>query len=68
MTQKELAEKMGRPKQLVHEIVLGKKRITAETALELERVLKTPTHVWVRLQGDYDLVRAKLAQELRSAG
>lgn len=60
LTQRELAEHMGRPKQLVSEIVHGKKRITAETALELERVLGVPAEVWVRLQAEYELTRARL--------
>ena len=41
MSQKELAERMGRPPQVINEIIKGKKAITEETALELERVLST---------------------------
>ena len=36
MTQADLAERMGRPKKTVNEIVQGKAAITPETALQLE--------------------------------
>jgi HTH-type transcriptional regulator / antitoxin HigA len=36
--QKDLAEAMGRPLQLVNELISGKRRITIETAIELEAV------------------------------
>ena len=36
--QRELAHRLGRPVQAVNEILAGKKEITEDTALELERV------------------------------
>ena len=67
MTQTELARQMGRPVQAINEIVRGKKEITAQTALQLEEVLGTPAHVWLGLESDYRLVRARLElRELRS--
>ena len=38
MTQAELAERTGRPKKTICEIISGKTAITAETALQFERV------------------------------
>lgn len=61
MTQGALARLMGRPLQAVNEIINGKKAITAETALQLERVLQTPAQVWMNLQAQYELTRARLA-------
>jgi len=46
MTQAELAERMGRPKKTINEIIKGKAEITPQTALELERVLGTPARFW----------------------
>src|SRR5258708_7779425 len=63
ITQKRLAEAMGRPPQVISEIVNGKKAITAETALQLERVLDIPAHFWMNLQTDHDLTVARLATE-----
>ena len=59
MTQKELAQKMGRPAQSVNEIVRGKRALTPETALGLERVLGVEASLWVRLEGDYRLALAR---------
>ena len=61
MPQAELARRMDRPVQAVNEIVRGKKAITPETALQLERVLGIPAHVWTRLEADYQLTKARLA-------
>ena len=63
MTQVELAGHMRRPVQVINEIINGKKAITAETALQLEQVLKTPAHVWLNLQAQYELTQARLAAE-----
>ena len=42
----------------LNEVVLGKRRITADTALRLSRLLKTSPQFWMRLQADWDLQRA----------
>ena len=63
LSQAALARRMGRPLQTVNMIVTGKKRITAETALDLERVLAIPAHVWLGLQAEYDETRARLARQ-----
>ena len=62
MTQAELARRMERPVQAVNGIVRGRKAISGETALGLERVLGTPARVWLNLQSTYGLVRARLAE------
>ena len=63
ISQKELARCMGRPVNTINEIINGKKAITAATALELEKALGVPAHVWVNLQGQYELTQARLAAE-----
>ena len=67
ISQAELARRMGRPPQVVNEIIHGSKEITPETAIQLERVLGVPAHVWVRLQADYDCTKARLADAERVA-
>ncbi|MEX0786979.1 MAG: HigA family addiction module antitoxin [Dehalococcoidia bacterium] len=59
MTQRELAEKMGRPAQMLSEIVRGKKAITAETALQLEEALGPSAEFWMGLQTSYELTLAR---------
>jgi addiction module HigA family antidote len=61
MTQKALAEAMGRPAKTVNEIVRGKKSITAETALQLERVLEVSAQFWMNTQTRWDIARARAA-------
>ncbi|HLF07994.1 MAG TPA: HigA family addiction module antitoxin [Dehalococcoidia bacterium] len=63
MTQKELAELMGRPYQVISEIVRDKKRITAETALDLEQALGISAHLWLNLEADYQLTKARLRRK-----
>src|SRR6266496_3125473 len=50
----------------LNEIVLGKRSITADTALRLARLLKTSPQFWMRLQADWDLHRA-IEREARKA-
>src|SRR5438045_1090334 len=59
MTQKALATSMGRPAQKVSEIINGKKAITADTALQLERVLGIPAYFWLNKQARYELTLAR---------
>ncbi len=59
MTQAELANRLGRPTQAVNEIIKGKKSITPATAIELEDVLKVPAHIWIGLESEYQMVKAK---------
>lgn len=63
MTQADLSRRMGRPVQAINEIVMGKKAITSETALQLERVTGVPAHIWTGLEEEYRLVLAKQEEE-----
>ncbi len=62
MTQRELAELMGRPAQLVSDLVRGKRSVTPDTALQLERALNISARFWLNLQTQYDLVLARRRQ------
>lgn len=68
MSQTELAMRMSRPLQAINEIIKGKKAITPETALELERVLGTPAHVWLNLEQDYQFNKTRLEDLKRIEG
>lgn len=54
-TQTDLAEIMNRPLQLVNEIIKAKKRVTEETAKELEAALGIDAEVWLRTEAAYRL-------------
>lgn len=62
MSQAELARRIGRPTQAVNEIIKGEKAITPATALQLERALDVPAHIWTGLEGRYQLIKARLAE------
>jgi len=60
MTQKDLAEKMGRSPQIVNMIINGRKGISAETAVDLEKAFpEIPAEFWLNMDSAYrlDLVR-----------
>ena len=51
----EAAERLGISANRLDEVVQGKRRITADTALRLSRLLQTSPQFWMRLQADWDL-------------
>ena len=53
MSQAELAERTGRPKKTINEIIKGKAAITPETAIQFERVLGTPASFWNNRERNY---------------
>jgi HTH-type transcriptional regulator/antitoxin HigA len=60
-TQADLAEVMGRPVQAINEIVKAKKRVTEETAKELELALGIDAEIWLRNEALYRLHHAEPA-------
>ena len=60
------ARRLGISLNRLNEIILGKRAITADTALRLGRLLKTSAQLWMRLQADWDLHRA-VQRQARSA-
>jgi HTH-type transcriptional regulator / antitoxin HigA len=67
LKQRELAHRLGRPVQAVNEILAGKKEITEDTALELERVLEVPAQFWLAREAQYReyLARRRSAEAMR---
>lgn len=61
MSQSQLAKAMRVHPARIHEIVRGKRTITAETALRLARAVGTSPEFWLKLQMIYDLQVAKEA-------
>jgi HTH-type transcriptional regulator/antitoxin HigA len=53
ITQADLADRMGRPRKTINEIIKGKAAITPETALQLERVLGVPASFWNNREKNY---------------
>ncbi|MDP8208966.1 MAG: HigA family addiction module antitoxin [Candidatus Electryonea clarkiae] len=55
LSQNHIALDMRVPARRINEIVLQKRRITADTALRLAKYFGTSAEFWLGLQMDYDL-------------
>jgi addiction module HigA family antidote len=55
ISQYRLAKSLAVPPRRINEIVLGKRAITADTAMRLVRYFGTSPQFWMNLQGRYDL-------------
>ncbi len=55
LSQNRLASEIGVPPRRINEIVLGKRRVTADTALRLAKYFDMSPHFWLGLQMDFDL-------------
>ena len=58
LSQAALAERIGVTPQRVNEIVKGKRGVTPDTALRLERVFGMEAQFWLNLQLVWDLYQA----------
>jgi addiction module HigA family antidote len=55
LSQSGLARGLGVPPRRVNEIILGKRGVSADTALRLARFFGMSAQFWLGLQMDYDL-------------
>ena len=59
VTPAELARRCGRSAKLINEIIAGKAPIEPGTALQLETVLGVDADIWLGIEKDYRLHRAR---------
>jgi len=59
MSQYRLAQSIRVPPRRINEIVLGKRAISADTALRLARFFGTTPEFWMNLQAGFDLRTAR---------
>ena len=59
ISQYQLAKDISVPPRRINEIVLGKRAVTADTALRLSRYLGTSERFWLNLQARHDLETEK---------
>ncbi|MGH8757534.1 MAG: HigA family addiction module antitoxin [Burkholderiales bacterium] len=64
ISQNALARAVGVPPRRINEIVLGKRGITADTAIRLAKHFGTSEQFWMGLQADYDLEEARRGMKL----
>ena len=71
LSQNKLAIALRVPARRINEIVLGKRKITANTALRLARYFKMSPQFWLGLQMDYELdlaqdqFESEIAQDIK---
>ena len=59
LSQNALARELGVPPRRINEIVLGKRGISADTALRLAKRFGNSARFWMVLQADFDLQLAQ---------
>ncbi len=64
LSQNAIARAIGAPPRRINEIVLGKRGITADTAIRLAKHFGTSEQFWMGLQADYDLEEARRGMKL----
>ena len=67
LRQHELAAAIGMPESNLSAFIAGRRALTPWMAWELARVLNTKPEYWMKLQGDYELWRARPRQAARKA-
>jgi antitoxin HigA-1 len=59
ISQTALAMRLGVPPRRINEIILGKRGITADTAVRLEAAWCVSAHCWMSIQADYEIALAR---------
>ena len=62
MTQKQLAAEMDVKPSVLSEAVNGKRAVSVNMALALEKALGIPAEIWLNMQSQYDLDVASIAE------
>ena len=62
MTQKQLAVETGIKPSVLSETINGKRSVSLNVALALEKTLGIPADIWMNLQTQYDLDTANIAE------
>ena len=61
LSQNALARDIGVPPRRINEIILGKRGISADTAIRLAKRFRNSERFWMQLQTDFDLEEARKA-------
>lgn len=62
MTQKQLSEQTGIKTSVLSETINGKRSVSLNVAVALEKALGIPAEMWMNMQNQYDLDTAKIAE------
>jgi len=59
--QKEFAAEIGMQPTMLNEVIKGKRSVTADIALLLEKALNIPADFWLQFQNQYELDQARIS-------
>jgi len=68
LTQRELAARLGVSYPRVNELIHGRRGVTPDTALRLERLLGVEAQFWLNLQLAWDLYHARCSPDADAIG
>ncbi|MFO7939829.1 MAG: HigA family addiction module antitoxin [Bacteroidales bacterium] len=63
LNQKELAKELGVKASFLNEIIKGKRPVTADIAVLLEKVLEIPADYWMKFQSQYEIDKARIKEK-----
>ncbi|MBE7635069.1 HigA family addiction module antidote protein [Tenacibaculum finnmarkense] len=63
INQKDLAKEMGVKASFLNEIIKGKRPITADFAIILEKILEIPANYWMKFQTQYEIDKARVKEK-----
>lgn len=61
-----LSKAISVPRSRINDIVLGRRGITADTAVRLGKFFDTDPQIWINLQSHYDVVMAEATLDMSS--
>lgn len=63
LKQKDLAKELGVKPSFLNEIIKGKRPVTADIAILLEKILEIPADYWMKFQSQYELDNARIKEK-----
>jgi HTH-type transcriptional regulator/antitoxin HigA len=63
LKQKDLAKELGVKASFLNEIIKGKRPITADIAILLEKILEIPADYWMKFQSQYEIDKARIKEK-----
>jgi HTH-type transcriptional regulator/antitoxin HigA len=63
LNQRKLAVELGVQPSFLNEIIKGKRPLTADTAILLEKILGISAEYWMRFQSQYEIDQARIKQK-----
>lgn len=63
LKQKDLAIELGVKASFLNEIIKGKRPVTADIAILLEKTLEIPADYWMKFQSQYEIDKARIKEK-----